>query len=226
MIIRDIHKENKMYPDPNNVQPQQPVQQPQPMPAQPAQYQPQPVVMAPQSQPVPYPNQPQPTPVQPQQQYYTQPAQQPTPGYAPQPQTQQQHATYSQVAPVAVSGMGIDVIIGLASVVVGGLALVLSWIPIAGIIIGVIAVGLGVTGIIMIRKKGGKLWSAISGASAGGLALIVAITIMAIGGVDYAEYNRLCQEEKNGVFSRSEGSAKVKVTVTCKNGAVDQVDRD
>ncbi len=122
--------------------------------------------------------------------------------------------------------MGIDVIIGLASLVVGGSALVLSWIPIAGVIIGVIAIALGVTGIIMIKKKGGKLWSAISGASAGGLALIVAITIMAIGGVDYAEYNRLCQEEENGVFSRSEGSAKVKVTVTCKNGAVDHVDRD
>lgn len=214
-----------MYPDPNNVQPQQLVPQPMPAPVQPVQYQPQPAAVVPQQQPVAYQaqTQPQPIPVQPQQQqYYTQPQQQPAPGYAPQPQ---QYAAYPQVAPAS-SGMGLDIIIGLASLVIGVIALSLSWVPIAGIILGVIAIGLGVAGIIMIRKNGGRLWSAIAGASTGGVALIVAIALMAIGGADYAEYNRLCQERKDGLYSRSEGSAKTEVTVTCKNGAVDKIERD
>lgn len=57
----------------------------------------------------------------------------------------------NQVAP---GGMGLSAGLGTGSLVVSALALLLCWVPVVGVVLGVLGVGLGLAGFIVAAVKG------------------------------------------------------------------------
>ena len=70
--------------------------------------------------------------------------------------------------------------IGVAGFVTGLLGLLLSWFPLAGIILGALGVILGGVGISQGRKAGVKTGLATAGVVLGALGVIVAIVLIAV----------------------------------------------
>ena len=69
---------------------------------------------------------------------------------------------------------------GVAGFVTGLLGLLLSWVPIAGIILGALGVILGGVGISQGRKAGGRTGLATAGVVLGALGVVVAIVLVAV----------------------------------------------
>jgi hypothetical protein len=69
---------------------------------------------------------------------------------------------------------------GVAGFVTGLLGLLLSWIPIAGIVLGALGIVLGGVGISQGRKAGGRTGLATAGVVLGALAVVVAIVLIAV----------------------------------------------
>ena len=70
--------------------------------------------------------------------------------------------------------------IGVAGFVTGLIGLLLSWVPIAGIVLGALGVVLGGVGVSQGRKAGRPTGLAVAGVVLGALAVVIAIVLIAV----------------------------------------------
>ncbi|AJT41395.1 hypothetical protein [Psychromicrobium lacuslunae] len=109
---------------------------------------------------------------------------------------------------------------GIAALVVGIVALVISFIPFLGwgaFVLGPIAIILGILGVVL--KKGSKKGTSITGIILGAIAVVIAIIVAAITALAITGISNAINSASAEISQKSEGTSEVEYIVTTKGGS-------